>query len=53
MQQTYLVKGPAVAENEINRALDKAIIEVVETLVIIKSVLIPIKTAVIKCSLGP
>lgn len=48
-----LIKGSAIAKNEVNRALDEAIVKEVNTLVVIKSVLRAIKTTVVKCSLCP
>ena len=50
---TDLIEGPAIAKNEVNGALDEAIVEIVKALVVIKSILRAIETAVVECSLCP
>lgn len=48
-----LIKGAGIAEDEINGALNKAITEIVNTVVIIKRVLTTIKTTIVKRSISP
>lgn len=48
-----LVKGSAGAEDEIDGALNEAVVEIVKTLVIVQCVLIPVEAAIVKCCFRP
>lgn len=53
LEMADLIKGAGIAEDEINGALNKAITEIVNAVMIIKRVLTTIKTTIVKRSISP